>query len=54
MATVGQVTVTGRPELQRLRILSESRQNKQELVAQRCSQPVFEADQLRLAKESYV
>lgn len=54
VATVGQVTVTGRPELQRLRILSESRQNKQELVAQRCSQPVFEADQLRLAKESYV
>ena len=51
----GQVTVTRRPELHRPRTVSESQQkNKQALLARRCSQPVFDADQFRFAKESYI
>ncbi|XP_077005512.1 T-cell activation Rho GTPase-activating protein isoform X2 [Tamandua tetradactyla] len=53
--TKGQVTVTGRPELHRLRTVSESIQkNKQDYLRRRCSQPVFEADQLQYVKESYI
>ncbi|XP_022416169.1 T-cell activation Rho GTPase-activating protein [Delphinapterus leucas] len=53
--TTGQVTVTRRPELHRPRTVSESQQkNKQALLARRCSQPVFDADQFRFAKESYI
>ncbi|XP_068407529.1 T-cell activation Rho GTPase-activating protein isoform X1 [Eschrichtius robustus] len=51
----GQVTVTRRPELHRPRTMSESQQkNKQALLARRCSQPIFDADQFRFAKESYI
>ncbi|XP_037676685.1 T-cell activation Rho GTPase-activating protein [Choloepus didactylus] len=53
--TEGQVTVTGRSELHRLRTVSESIQkNKQDHLIRRCSQPVFEADQLQYVKESYI
>ncbi|XP_067398328.1 T-cell activation Rho GTPase-activating protein [Emydura macquarii macquarii] len=39
----------------RLRAMSESYQkNKQEYLIRRCSQPVFEVDQIKYAKESYV
>ncbi|NWX14494.1 TAGAP protein, partial [Aegotheles bennettii] len=39
----------------RLRAMSESYQKKSlEYVARRCSQPVFEVDQIQYAKESYV
>uniref|UniRef100_G1PLA8 T-cell activation Rho GTPase-activating protein n=1 Tax=Myotis lucifugus TaxID=59463 RepID=G1PLA8_MYOLU len=53
--TVGQVAVTGRPELHRLRTVSESTQRSPwDCLAGRCSQPAFEADQLLYAKESYI
>ncbi|NXX94893.1 TAGAP protein, partial [Centropus bengalensis] len=43
------------PGVYRLRAMSESCQkNKLEYVARRCSQPVFEVDQIQYAKESYV
>ncbi|XP_038253841.1 T-cell activation Rho GTPase-activating protein [Dermochelys coriacea] len=43
------------PRVYRLRTMSESYQkNKQEYLIRRCSQPVFEADQIKYAKESYV
>ncbi|XP_051471621.1 T-cell activation Rho GTPase-activating protein [Apus apus] len=43
------------PGVYRLRAMSESYQkNKLEYVAKRCSQPVFEVDQIQYAKESYV
>ncbi|XP_040094846.1 T-cell activation Rho GTPase-activating protein [Oryx dammah] len=51
----GQVTVPGTSELQRLRTASESQQKgRQAILARRCSQPVFDAEQLRFAKESYI
>ncbi|XP_004674222.1 PREDICTED: T-cell activation Rho GTPase-activating protein [Condylura cristata] len=51
----GQAAVTGRPELHRLRALSESRQkNKQDDLVRTCSQPIFEAHQLLCARESYI
>ncbi|KFO32836.1 T-cell activation Rho GTPase-activating protein [Fukomys damarensis] len=50
----GHVTVPGRPGL-RLRTMSESLQkDKQDCLGQRCSQPIFEADQLHCVKESYI
>lgn len=53
--TVGQVTIIGRPELHRLRTVSESTQwSPWDCLAGRCSQPAFEADQLLYAKESYI
>lgn len=53
--TTGRGTVTGRPELPRLRTVSESRPRSQwDCPVRRCSQPVFEADQLLYAKESYI
>ncbi|NXM23254.1 TAGAP protein, partial [Ploceus nigricollis] len=43
------------PGVYRMRAMSESYQkNKLEYVAQRCSQPVFEVEQIQYAKESYV
>ncbi|NWV83598.1 TAGAP protein, partial [Dasyornis broadbenti] len=43
------------PGVYRMRAMSESYQkNKFEYVAQRCSQPVFEVEQIQYAKESYV
>nr|XP_048700076.1 T-cell activation Rho GTPase-activating protein [Caretta caretta] len=43
------------PRVYRLRTVSESYQkNKQEYLIRRCSQPVFEVDQIKYAKESYV
>ncbi|NXH16471.1 TAGAP protein, partial [Bucco capensis] len=43
------------PGVYRLRAVSESySKNKLEYVARRCSQPVFEVDQIQYAKESYV
>uniref|UniRef100_A0A674HVS4 T-cell activation Rho GTPase-activating protein n=1 Tax=Terrapene triunguis TaxID=2587831 RepID=A0A674HVS4_9SAUR len=43
------------PRVYRLRTMSESYQkNKQEYLTRRCSQPLFEVDQLKYAKESYV
>ncbi|NXX12992.1 TAGAP protein, partial [Podargus strigoides] len=43
------------PGVYRLRAMSEScEKNKLEYVARRCSQPVFEVDQIQYAKESYV
>ncbi|KAJ7402827.1 T-cell activation Rho GTPase-activating protein [Pitangus sulphuratus] len=43
------------PGVYRLRAMSESCQkNRLEYMARRCSQPVFEADQIQYAKESYV
>ncbi|NXG58324.1 TAGAP protein, partial [Hemiprocne comata] len=56
--TVGinsRVTLPVTPGVYRLRAMSESCQkNKLEYMAQRCSQPVFEVDQIQYAKESYV
>ncbi|XP_036270873.1 T-cell activation Rho GTPase-activating protein isoform X2 [Pipistrellus kuhlii] len=55
--TVGPGTVIGRPELHRLRTVSESPQRGPwDCLAGRCShsQPAFEADQLLYAKESYI
>ncbi|NXA84090.1 TAGAP protein, partial [Thryothorus ludovicianus] len=43
------------PGVYRMRAMSESCQkNKLEYAAQRCSQPVFEVEQIQYAKESYV
>uniref|UniRef100_A0A2K5CR93 T-cell activation Rho GTPase-activating protein n=1 Tax=Aotus nancymaae TaxID=37293 RepID=A0A2K5CR93_AOTNA len=51
----GHVAGPGRPELLRLRTVSESMQrSKQDCLVRRCSQPVFEADQFQYAKESYI
>ncbi|NXN32857.1 TAGAP protein, partial [Nycticryphes semicollaris] len=56
--TVGinsRVSLPVTPGVYRLRAMSESYQkNKLEYVARRCSQPVFEVDQIQYAKESYV
>ncbi|NXF06173.1 TAGAP protein, partial [Smithornis capensis] len=56
--TVGvnsRVSLPVTPGVYRLRAMSESSQkNKLEYVARRCSQPVFEVDQIQYAKESYV
>ncbi|KAM5325497.1 T-cell activation Rho GTPase-activating protein isoform 2-T2 [Glossophaga mutica] len=53
--TTGQATGIGRPEPPRLRTASLSGQKSRwEYLAQRCSQPVFEADQLLYARESYI
>ncbi|NWX46271.1 TAGAP protein, partial [Steatornis caripensis] len=56
--TVGinsRVSLPVTPGVYRLRAMSESYQkNKLEYVARRCSQPVFEVDQMQYAKESYV
>ncbi|NXT02067.1 TAGAP protein, partial [Jacana jacana] len=56
--TVGinsRVSLPVTPQVYRLRAMSESYQkNKLEYVARRCSQPVFEVDQIQYAKESYV
>ncbi|XP_008048141.1 T-cell activation Rho GTPase-activating protein [Carlito syrichta] len=55
METLRHVTVPGRSELHGLRTTSESLQkNKQDCLMRRCSQPVFELDQLLYAKESYI
>ncbi|KAM7061902.1 T-cell activation Rho GTPase-activating protein [Acridotheres tristis] len=43
------------PGVYRMRAMSEScEKNKLEYVARRCSQPVFEVEQIQYAKESYV
>lgn len=53
--TPGPVTTPGRPELPRLRTLSEFLQkDKRDYLRRRCSQPIFEADQLQYARESYI
>ncbi|KAM9261202.1 T-cell activation Rho GTPase-activating protein [Cariama cristata] len=56
--TVGinsRVSLPVTPGVYRLRAMSESCQkNKLEYVARRCSQPVFDVDQIQYAKESYV
>ncbi|XP_032109057.1 T-cell activation Rho GTPase-activating protein [Sapajus apella] len=53
--SLGHVAGPGRPELLRLRTVSESMQrSKQDCLVRRCSQPVFEADQFQYAKESYI
>ncbi|XP_053448574.1 T-cell activation Rho GTPase-activating protein [Nycticebus coucang] len=53
--TLGHVAVPGRPELPRLRTVSEAvRKSERECLVQRCSRPIFEADQLLYAKESYI
>ncbi|XP_008947281.1 PREDICTED: T-cell activation Rho GTPase-activating protein-like, partial [Merops nubicus] len=56
--TVGvnsRVSLPVTPGVYRLRAMSESCQKKKlEYVARRCSQPVFEVDQIPYAKESYV
>ncbi|XP_010206350.2 T-cell activation Rho GTPase-activating protein isoform X1 [Colius striatus] len=56
--TVGinsRVSLPVTPGVYRLRAMSESCQkNKLEYLARRCSQPVFEVDQIQYAKESYV
>ncbi|NXT23804.1 TAGAP protein, partial [Syrrhaptes paradoxus] len=56
--TVGinsRVSLPVTPGVYRLRAMSESYQkNKLDYVARRCSQPVFEVDQIQYAKESYV
>ncbi|NXL05304.1 TAGAP protein, partial [Mesembrinibis cayennensis] len=56
--TVGinsRVSLPVTPGVYRLRAMSESYQKKKlEYVARRCSQPVFEVDQIQYAKESYV
>lgn len=55
VGATGQGTVMARPELHRPRTVSESRQkDKWDGLVRRCSQPVFEADQLQYAKESYI
>ncbi|XP_005390569.1 PREDICTED: T-cell activation Rho GTPase-activating protein [Chinchilla lanigera] len=52
--TQGHVTTPGKPE-HRLRTMSESVQkDKWDYLRQRCSQPIFEADQLQYIKESYI
>ncbi|XP_036913250.1 T-cell activation Rho GTPase-activating protein [Sturnira hondurensis] len=51
----GQATGAGRPEPPRLSTVSLCRQKSQwEYLAQRCSQPAFEADPLPYARESYI
>ncbi|NXI75935.1 TAGAP protein, partial [Rhipidura dahli] len=56
--TVGvnsRVSLPVTPGVYRMRAMSESCQkNRLEYVAQRCSQPVFEVEQIKYAKESYV
>ncbi|XP_031467287.1 T-cell activation Rho GTPase-activating protein isoform X2 [Phasianus colchicus] len=56
--TVGinsRVSLPVTPGVYRLRAMSESYQkNKHEYVARRCSQPIFEVEQIQYAKESYV
>ncbi|KFP36748.1 T-cell activation Rho GTPase-activating protein, partial [Chlamydotis macqueenii] len=56
--TVGinsRVSLPVTPGVYRLRAMSESCQkNKLEYVARRCSQPVFDVEQIQYAKESYV
>ncbi|XP_031957854.1 T-cell activation Rho GTPase-activating protein isoform X2 [Corvus moneduloides] len=56
--TVGvnsRVSLPVTPGVYRMRAMSESCQkNKLEYVAQRCSQPLFEVEQIQFAKESYV
>ncbi|NWW76988.1 TAGAP protein, partial [Climacteris rufus] len=56
--TVGvnsRVSLPVTPGVYRLRAMSESCQkNKLEYLARRCSQPVFEVEQIQFAKESYV
>ncbi|NXW57235.1 TAGAP protein, partial [Eurystomus gularis] len=56
--TVGinsRVSLPVTPGVYRLRAMSESCQKKKlECVARRCSQPVFDVDQIQYAKESYV
>ncbi|XP_074674978.1 T-cell activation Rho GTPase-activating protein isoform X1 [Strix aluco] len=56
--TVGinsRVSLPVTPGVYRLRAMSESCQKKKlEYVTRRCSQPVFEVDQIQYAKESYV
>ncbi|XP_006868523.1 PREDICTED: T-cell activation Rho GTPase-activating protein [Chrysochloris asiatica] len=53
--TKEEVTLLGRSTLYRLRTESESRdKNKWDYRVQRCSQPVFEADQFQYARESYI
>ncbi|NXH35453.1 TAGAP protein, partial [Myiagra hebetior] len=56
--TVGvnsRVSLPVTPGVYRMRAMSESCQkSKLEYVAQRCSQPVFEVEQIQYAKESYV
>ncbi|NXO14243.1 TAGAP protein, partial [Oriolus oriolus] len=56
--TVGvnsRVSLPVTPGVYRMRAMSESCQkNKLEYMAQRCSQPVFEVEQIQYAKESYV
>lgn len=53
--TTGPATGTGRPEPPRLSTASLCRQKSQwDYLAQRCSQPAFEADQLPYARESYI
>ncbi|XP_055982261.1 T-cell activation Rho GTPase-activating protein [Sorex fumeus] len=48
-------TEPGRPELHRLTTMTESRPaDKRDSLLWRCSQPVFEAEQLQCAKESYI
>ncbi|KAM6181996.1 T-cell activation Rho GTPase-activating protein [Erethizon dorsatum] len=52
--TRGHVTAPGKPEL-RLRTMSKSIQkDKRDYLRRRCSQPIFEADQLQYVKESYI
>ncbi|XP_072499927.1 T-cell activation Rho GTPase-activating protein isoform X2 [Notamacropus eugenii] len=44
-----------RSEFYRLKVLSESLlTNRQDCLVERCSQPIFEVDQVQYAKESYV
>ncbi|NXL95012.1 TAGAP protein, partial [Alectura lathami] len=56
--TVGinsRVSLPVTPGVYRLRAMSEScHKNKQEYMARRCSQPIFEVEQIQYAKESYV
>lgn len=53
--TTGQGTVIGPPELHGLRTGSKSKEETRwDYLVRRCSQPVFEADQLQYAKESYI
>uniref|UniRef100_A0A8D2D8E1 T-cell activation Rho GTPase-activating protein n=1 Tax=Sciurus vulgaris TaxID=55149 RepID=A0A8D2D8E1_SCIVU len=53
--TRGPGTTPGRPELPRLRTVSELIQkDKRDYLRRRCSQPIFEADHLQYVKESYI
>ncbi|XP_075780669.1 T-cell activation Rho GTPase-activating protein isoform X3 [Pelodiscus sinensis] len=55
IAVNSRVSLPVTPGVYRLRTMSESYQkNKQECLIRRCSQPVFEIDQIKYAKESYV